>query len=181
MVFAAPLPVSSFTMDHSIVYKNKPTVNFSNSGTGAVNYLWDFGDGTTSSDENPTHNFTEIGPYRVLLKAVSEYNCNDTISHPVTVAFDRVFPPNAFSPNAPNPTDRIFLINGEMIISQGYHFMVLSRWDDIVFEVKDDIQGWDGKMKNGSSAPAGSYLWILYFTDTLGFKHQQRGTVTLVY
>ncbi|HZL11135.1 MAG TPA: PKD domain-containing protein [Prolixibacteraceae bacterium] len=181
MVFATPLPVSSFSMDHAIVNKNMPTVNFLNSSTGAINYLWNFGDGTTSADENPSHNYTKIGHYRVLLKAESEYNCNDTISHPVTFAFDRIFPPNAFSPNASDPIDRIFLINAEVIISQGYHFMVLSRWDDIVFEVKDDIKGWDGKMKNGSFAPAGSYLWILYFTDSLGFKHQQKGTVTLVY
>ncbi len=181
MVFAAPLPIPSFSMDHSIVNNNKPTIKFSNSSTGATNFLWDFGDGTTSNDENPTHNYAAIGHYRVLLKAISEYNCSDTISHPAIVAFDRIFPPNAFSPNAPDPIDRIFLINAEGIISQGYHFMVLSRWDDIVFEVKDDIKGWDGMMKNGSFAPAGSYLWILYYSDSLGFKHQQKGTVTLVY
>jgi gliding motility-associated-like protein len=97
------------------------------------------------------------------------------------VEFDRIFPPNAFSPNAPEPKDRVFLINAEGIISQGYRFMILSRWDDIVFEVKDEIKGWDGKMKNGSFAPAGSYLWILQYADTLGFKHQQKGAVTLVY
>jgi PKD repeat protein len=181
MVFAAPLPVSSFSMDHSIVNINKPTINFSNSSKGSINYLWDFGDGTTSTDENPTHNYAAVGHYRVLLKAISEYNCNDTISQHAIVAYDQIFPPNGFSPNATEPIDRIFLIKAEGIISQGYHFMVLSRWDDIVFEVKDDIKGWDGKMKNGSFAPAGSYLWILYFTDSLGDKHQQKGTVTLVY
>ena len=181
MVYAARLPVPSFSMDHSIVNNNKPTIKFSNSSTGAVNYLWDFGDGTNSTDENPTHSYAGIGHYRVLLKAMSEYNCSDTISHPVMVEFDRIFPPNAFSPNAPEPKDRVFLINAEGIISQGYRFMILSRWDDIVFEVKDEIKGWDGKMKNGSFAPAGSYLWILQFADTLGFKHQQKGAVTLVY
>ncbi len=181
MVFAAPIPVSSFSLDHSIVTNNKPTINFTNSSTGAISYFWDFGDSTTSTDENPTHNYAAIGHYRVLMKATSEYNCNDTISRPVIVAFDKVFPPNAFSPNAPDPINRIFLIKAEGIISQGYHFMILSRWDDIVFEVKDEIKGWDGKMKNGSFAPAGSYLWILYYSDSLGFEHQQKGTVTLLY
>jgi PKD repeat protein len=181
MVFAAPLPIPSFGMDHSTVNNNNPTVNFANTSTGAVSYLWDFGDGTTSAGENPTHHYTAIGRYRVWLKAVSEQNCEDTISHPVRVAFDRIFPPNAFSPNAPDPQDRIFLLNATGIISQGYHFMVLSRWDDVVFEVKDEIKGWDGRMKNGSPAPAGSYLWVLDYADSLGFKHQQKGTLTLVY
>jgi len=181
MVFAAPLPLPSFSMDHSTVNNNNPTINFANTSAGAVSYLWDFGDGTTSADENPTHNYAAIGRYRVVIKAISEQNCEDSISHPVLVAFDRIFPPNAFSPNAPDPTDRIFLLNATGIIGQGYHFMVLSRWDDVVYEVKDEIKGWDGKMKNGSFAPAGSYLWVLYYSDSLGFKHQQRGTVTLVY
>ncbi len=181
MVFAAPLPIPSFSMDHSTVNNNNPTIKYTNSSTGAVSYLWDFGDGTTSADENPTHSYAAIGRYRVIQKAISEHNCNDTISHPVLVAFDRIFPPNAFSPNAPDPIDRIFLINANGIISQGYHFMVLSRWDDVVFEVNDEIKGWDGKMKNGSFAPAGTYLWVLYYSDSLGFKHQQKGTVTLVY
>lgn len=181
MVFAAPLPIPSFSMDHSTVTNNNPKIKFENTSNGAVSYLWDFGDGTTSTDENPTHRYEDVGRYRVLQKAISEYKCEDTISHPVMVAFDRIFPPNAFSPNAPDPINRIFLLDANGIVSQGYHFMVLSRWDDVVFEVKDEIKGWDGKMKNGSFAPAGSYLWVLNYSDSLGFKHQQRGTVTLVY
>lgn len=181
MVFAAPLPIPSFDMDHSTVNNNNPTVRFANTSTEAVSYLWDFGDGATSADENPSHNYAAIGRYRVVLKATSDQNCVDSISHQVLVAFDRIFPPNAFSPNASDPADRLFLLNATGIVSQGYHFMVLSRWDDVVFEVRNEIKGWDGKMKNGSFAPAGSYLWVLDYSDSLGFKHRQRGTVTLVY
>lgn len=181
MVFAVPLPMPSFTMDRSTVNNNNPTINFTNTSTGAVRYVWDFGDGTTSSDENPTHRYAAIGRYRVSLKAINEHSCSDTLSHPVLVAFDRIFPPNAFSPNAPDPVNRMFVLNATGVVPQGYHFMVMSRWDDVVFEVKDEIKGWDGRLKNGSFAPAGSYLWVLDYLDSLGFKHQQRGTVTLVY
>lgn len=181
MVSVAPLPVPAFSMDHSTVNNNNPTVNFANSSSGAVHYVWDFGDGTTSADESPSHTYAAIGRYRVVLKTISEQNCEDSISHPVLVVFDRIFPPNAFSPNAPDPVNRVFLLNATGIVRQGYHFMVLSRWDDLVFEAKDEIKGWDGKMKNGSFAPAGTYLWVLDYADSLGFKHRQNGTVTLVY
>jgi len=73
------------------------------------------------------------------------------------------------------------LLDTEGIISEGYDFTVLSRWDDIVFESKGEKKGWDGRMKDGSFAPAGVYLWILNFTDFLGRKHLQKGTVTVVY
>ncbi len=176
-----PKPVAAFSIDNDVVYNDQPTVNFSNSSIGANSYLWDFGDQLTSAEKNPSHDYRLTGYRKVLLDVYNEFNCNDTVSHNLLVAFDRIFPPNGFSPNAPDAVDRVFLLNSAGITSEGYHFTVLSRWNDLVFEVKDEIKGWDGKMKNGVWAPSGTYLWILNFTDFLGRKHRQSGSVTLVY
>jgi gliding motility-associated-like protein len=46
---------------------------------------WDFGDGGTSTDENPSHTYTDAGTYTVELIGVIESGCNDTISIEVTV------------------------------------------------------------------------------------------------
>lgn len=48
------------------------TVNFSSAGSSdpegvPLTYLWDFGDGTTSTDANPSHVYTSAGPYPVFL------------------------------------------------------------------------------------------------------------------
>ncbi|MDZ7263665.1 MAG: discoidin domain-containing protein [candidate division KSB1 bacterium] len=44
------------------------TVQFVNRTIGnAEKYLWDFGDGTTSTEKNPTHTYTEPGRYSVSL------------------------------------------------------------------------------------------------------------------
>lgn len=45
------------------------TVNFSNESTNAITYEWDFGDGETSTEENPVHIYTEAGVYTVTLFA----------------------------------------------------------------------------------------------------------------
>lgn len=176
-----PKPTANFSMNHEIVYNDKPTVVFTNLSTGANSYLWNFGDGLTSNLPELSHDYAVTGYQTVLLEAFNEFNCSDTISHKLLVAFDRLFPPTGFSPNAPNEIDREFKLNAEGIAPQGYHFTVLSRWNDIVFEAKDEIKGWDGRMKNGSFAPTGAYVWILNFTDFLGRRHRQTGTVTLVY
>jgi len=176
-----PQPVAGFSMSDSIVYNDKPKVDFINTSTGSVNWLWDFGDGFTSALENPTHNYTVTGHRTVELRVNNAFNCTDSVSHHVLIAFDRIFTPNGFSPNASNVLDRVFLLDAEGIISEGYDFTVLSRWDDIVFEAKGEKKGWDGRMKNGSLAPAGVYLWVLGYTDFLGRKHRQQGTVTLLY
>ena len=182
MVFAAPLPVASFSISDSIVFSNKPTVNFLNTSSGATTYFWNFGDSITSVLPNPgVHDYTGTGRRTIFLKVTSDFNCSDSVSHQVLIAFDRIFPPNGFSPNAPNAIDRVFLLNSVGIKSEGYHFVVLSRWDDVVFEVKDQIKGWNGQMKDNSYAPAGTYIWILNYTDFLDQKHRQTGTVTLIY
>jgi len=40
---------------------------FDNSTTGATNFVWNFGDGTVSNQQNPTHNFAAAGTYNVSL------------------------------------------------------------------------------------------------------------------
>jgi hypothetical protein len=55
-------------------------VTFFNNSTGASTYLWDFGDGTTSTDVNPVHNYPAFGTYNVTLIGYNGTNpsCNDT-------------------------------------------------------------------------------------------------------
>jgi len=181
LIHTNPKPKAGFSMDNNIVYNDQPTVNFSNSSIGASTYLWNFGDGLTSDQKDVSHYFGVTGYRTILLEAINEYQCSDTVSQQLLVAFDRIFPPNAFSPNAPSEIDRVFKLSSDGIARTGYHFTILSRWNDIVFEVRDEIKGWDGLMSNGSPAPSGNYVWILDFSDFLGRRHRQTGTVTLIY
>jgi len=136
-----PKPKAAFSMDNTVVYNDKPEVKFSGASQGANDYSWDFGDGTTSVFESPLHHFVKTGHLKVVLEVSNTDFCTDTVSHPVLVAFDRLFPPTGFSPNAPNIVDREFLLNSEGLTPNGYHFVVLSRWNDLIFEVKDEIKG----------------------------------------
>jgi uncharacterized repeat protein (TIGR01451 family) len=45
------------------------TVTFTNSSTNAIDYLWTFGDGTTSTEANPDHTYNQSGVYTVSLTA----------------------------------------------------------------------------------------------------------------
>lgn len=45
------------------------TVSFSNTSANATGYLWDFGDGTTSTTFSPMHSYTTAGMYTVKLRA----------------------------------------------------------------------------------------------------------------
>lgn len=67
----APKPNASFTYTGGEV-KAPAEVKFSNKSTDATSYLWNFGDGTTSTDQNPIKTYTEKGKYTVSLKAIND-------------------------------------------------------------------------------------------------------------
>ena len=50
-----------------------------------TNYLWDFGDGTTSSAKNPTHIYSTPGTYTVSLVIATASGCTDTLTMPEAV------------------------------------------------------------------------------------------------
>ena len=51
----------------------------------AVSWFWDFGDGTTSTEENPIHDYNQDGIYDVTLTIVSESGCEATITDHICV------------------------------------------------------------------------------------------------
>lgn len=51
-------------------------IEFTTANTGATSWFWDFGDGTTSAQQNPQHNYTANGIYSVKLKACSPAGCD---------------------------------------------------------------------------------------------------------
>lgn len=56
---------------------NSLEVTFQNNSANADGYLWDFGDGNTSTLENPVHTYDTSGNYFVTLSAIA--NCDSSI------------------------------------------------------------------------------------------------------
>ena len=55
-------------------------VNFTNLAPDAINYFWDFGDGSISNDDNPIHIYDSAGLYTVSLVANDSNSCFDTLT-----------------------------------------------------------------------------------------------------
>jgi len=55
-------------------------------GSGKINYVWNFGDSTTSTGQNPIHTYSKPGSYYVCLAINSDDNfCSSTFCLPVEV------------------------------------------------------------------------------------------------
>ncbi len=68
-------PVALFTTNHIYSFVNQE-IDFYNSSHGVhqLTYEWDFGDGSTSTDINPTHSYSKIGSYTICLTATDTVN-----------------------------------------------------------------------------------------------------------
>ncbi len=80
-----PKPVITFTADKTGSCIAPLTVNFSSIVTGGNNYSWDFGDGATSTLQNPTHNYSAMGVYDVKLVATNAAGCKDSLVKPAYI------------------------------------------------------------------------------------------------
>jgi len=80
-----PLPQFSASPVSQVYNESGNPVTFTNStNPGTWTWLWRFGDGTTSTAENPSHTYTALGEYTVTL-VVGNANCSDSITHIVSV------------------------------------------------------------------------------------------------
>ena len=70
-------PVADFNASVTSVCMNNGTVSFTNNSVNSVSWVWDFGDGGSSTAQNPVHNYTVPGIYTVKLIATNIYNCNN--------------------------------------------------------------------------------------------------------
>ena len=68
-------PTANFQWTQEGENSSEGTVNFEDLSSGATNWLWDFGDGNTSTEQNPIHTYNDLGGYQVTL-----YIENDILS-----------------------------------------------------------------------------------------------------
>ena len=85
--------------------------------------------------------------------------------------------PNAFTPNHDGLND-IFRLKYPGTIA-GYQMQIFNRWGQMIFTSLDPYTGWDGQFAN-ELQPAGTYVWIIRYTDRNGKNQNVNGSVVLV-
>jgi PKD repeat protein len=75
---------SSVSIDGGNLATVDEVIEFDNCSENADSYLWDFGDGSTSTSENPEHSYDEAGTYVVTLEATNGDGTKE-ISHNIEI------------------------------------------------------------------------------------------------
>jgi gliding motility-associated-like protein len=78
-------PVTAFTATNVNACSPPLTTQFNDATPGATSWLWDFGDGTTSTIQNPSHMYNSLGSFTVSLTASSAGGCTNKLSKPALI------------------------------------------------------------------------------------------------
>lgn len=191
------IPVADFIYDaNDNVEPYNGTVVFTNRSLNAATYVWDFGDGTNSSETNPSHLFPTVGEFDVMLVATSSNGCSDTATKRIEVIKKSLYVPNILAPDfsAGNNLVRLWKPSGSGL--KEYRAQIFNTWGELLWESTSidanyaPAEGWDGTYQ-GKTCQQDVYVWkieavFLDGTRWLGMAHEKGaprktiGSVTLV-
>jgi gliding motility-associated-like protein len=133
-------------------------------GTGMINYNWDFGNGSTSILKDPSATFNAIREYTVcLIVDDGVKGCRDTMCSVIEALTnpDLLIVPNVFTPNGDGIND-ILMITAKGL--ETVNAQIYNRWGEKLYEWNTLYGGWDGFTASGLLAPEGTYYIILVAT-----------------
>ena len=101
-------PTAAFTYSPSTP-TTQQTIQFtdeSNDPDGSISsWQWSFGDGGSSTTQNPTHQYTDDGAYTVTLKVTDDDGATDSTSHSVTISNQAPIASFDYSPSEPETNE----------------------------------------------------------------------------
>lgn len=148
-------------------------IRFYNKSSGAVSWVWDFGDGAFSEWKDPIHLYKNPGKYVVTLTADNGRGCRQSLSKgPFLIFMPEFSVPNVFTPNGDGIHD-VFRVN--YTGDEAFQIQIFDRWGNKQFETRNKEQHWNGTDLNGSDCVPGTY----YYSIRLGSRNYS-GALTLI-
>ncbi|MDG2154283.1 MAG: gliding motility-associated C-terminal domain-containing protein, partial [Crocinitomicaceae bacterium] len=177
-------PIASFSVSPQSFTDVNQLVELTNSSQGAVDYIWNFGDGYTGQTINPSHLYSETeAGIMITLIAISDFGCIDSTQ--VFIPFNEqeiFYVPNTFTPDGDNFNQIFTPIFYSGFDPYNFEMLIFNRWGEIIFETHDSKKGWDGSYGlNGTDAQDGIYTWkIIYKNPETDERKIVVGHVTLL-
>lgn len=131
-------------------------IQFTNTATGDyISIVWDFGDGSFSTDLNPAHTFINPKEYTVTQTVTYPFGCIYVQKISFIVEKGYVFVvPTAFTPNNDTVNDTFRPVTKAL---KNVRLDIYDTWGSMIYsESGDTLKGWDGKIK-GQNAENGNY------------------------
>ena len=158
VVTVHPRPQAHFEISPEKAVLPNDEIRFLNYSTNAVQFRWDFGDGTTSEFFEPSHTYAKFSNYDVRLVVFSDWGCSDSLTVLNAFSGSEYFIdfPNAFIPNTQGPSGGYYSSKSDEAAQvfhpsysgvSDYQLKIFSKLGILIFESSDINLGWDGYNK----------------------------------
>lgn len=171
----------------SYIKQNEKEVIFCDSSTGAVQWLWNFGDDSTSIEQNPIHIYNEDGDYTVKLTIWNNIQSWDTISTVISITSTSIPTKQGKTPerfallqNYPNPFNpattiafllpahaQVYDVSLEIFDLNGQRIRTLLK-DNLTAGKHQAV--WDGRNDKGNLTGSGLYIYRLRAGSFITYK-----------
>lgn len=144
-----------------------PSVHFENRSVGGMLYIWDFGDGSTSTAVHTDHVYKKKGTYSVVLTVTNGKGCVDRTERTVRIENDYdLHAPKTFSPNSDGVEDT-FMPEALKTLGAKFALSVMDRsTGQVVYETSEAARPWNGRVGNkGEPCSVGDYVWMVEMKD----------------
>jgi PKD repeat protein len=179
-VYSIPQPQFSYSVESFGVYRYTPNTT---GGTPPYTYSWSFGDGASSTDLNPVHEFDMDRSgfdqsFKVCLTATDANGCEATWCDTLNVGPFTLYVPTAMAPDG-SGEEALFLPKGQGL--KTYTCRIFDRWGNLLWETNkldpltaQPAEAWDGTYQ-GQTLPAGVYIWRIDATFSNGVVWRAEG------
>jgi len=147
-------PVAIF--NYEINEDNFYLVTFENLSLNATSYSWNFGDGNSSTEENPNHAYTDVGTYDVTLTASNEAGVSSSTTQTIEIK---------------DPDEALALLAGEH--SKTWRLHRIGQSMGIGESLEDPYEWWF--LENDGSRPC-KYFWEYTFTRDMEYIFDDNGS-----
>lgn len=164
-----PGPTAIFTPDNNTATLPNAIIGFTNTSVLATSYIWNFGDGNTSSDQSPWNQYDIAGSYQVQLIAMSDGCLNDTAVVSITINEAVGIASSDFSALKlyPNPFTNQLIIKG--FKANTTYLLLTSIYDvtgRIVYQKEIVVEDGTLEIEQLNDLPKGSYIIKIVDLDT---------------
>ena len=192
-VFPKPTAIFTYNYIHTPV-TNSGKIQMINSSILSDTYLWEFGDNSSDTAEEPIHRYNSYGVFNIILYVKNSFGCLDTAYNQVRISeFQGLYVSNAFSPDYGPSEVRTFKPRGVSL--KTFNMYIYDNWGNLIWETDELVNGepsvgWDGRDKGGNPMPQDTYVWKVEATFLNGSiwpgktyddgTTKRYGTVTLI-
>ncbi|HQX03768.1 MAG TPA: PKD domain-containing protein [Flavobacterium sp.] len=175
----ASFEATSFGYTSYGIYSLGDPIQFESTITGDyLSVIWDFGDGTFSTELNPTHTYVIAKDYVVTQTVTYPFGCVyvQTITLQVENGYLLVVP-TAFTPNNDSLNDTFRPVTKRL---KNVRLDIYDSWGSLIYsETGDVLVGWNGKIK-GANAENGNYYSLVTAETFYGTIVNVRETFVLI-